>query len=58
MARKVKDFFQEYDELLNQKRIRQQQECVGWNPEENVQTNETNENPTKKTFSRATTKKI
>jgi hypothetical protein len=30
---------------------------VGWKPEENVQTNETNENPTKKTFSRDTTKK-
>jgi hypothetical protein len=42
----IQDFFQECDELLNQKRIRQQQECVGWDPEENVQAND---NPTKKT---------
>jgi hypothetical protein len=27
-----------------------------WNPEENVTTNETNKNPTKKTFSRDTAK--
>jgi hypothetical protein len=56
-------FFGEHDALLNQKRIRQQQECVGgwlndiWKSEENVTEEETNENPRKKAFSCDTTKK-
>jgi hypothetical protein len=54
----VKDFFIEYDDLLNVQSIRPQQECVRGkrNPEENVTDNETNDNPRKKTFSRDTTK--
>jgi hypothetical protein len=55
----LKDFFDPYMTLLDQnKRIRQQQEHVGWNrnPEENVTTNETNENPAKKPFSHDTAK--
>ncbi len=47
----VKDFFKEYEDLLNVPCIRPQQECVEGkrNPEENVSNNETNENPQKKT---------
>jgi hypothetical protein len=54
----LRGFFGEYDELLDQKLIRQQQECVGWNQNsnQNVTEDETNENPRKKTFSRDTTK--
>jgi hypothetical protein len=54
----VRDFFKEYDDLLNVQRIRPQQECVGGKrkPEENVTDSETNENPRKKTFSRDSTK--
>jgi hypothetical protein len=54
----VKDFFKEYEDLLNVPRIRPQQEYVGGkrNPEENVTVSETNENPRKKAFSRDTAK--
>jgi hypothetical protein len=55
----LRGFLGEYDELLDQQRIRLQQECVGWNryPNWNVIEDETNENPRKNTFSRDTTKK-
>jgi hypothetical protein len=48
----INDFFGEYKELLDQKRIQQQQECVGWNwnPEENATKDETNENPRKESL--------
>jgi hypothetical protein len=54
----VRDFFKEYDDLLNVQRIQPQQECVQGkrNPEKNVTDDETNENPRKKTFSRDTAK--
>jgi hypothetical protein len=49
----VKDFFKEYEDLLNVPCIRPQQECVGGkrNREENVTDSETNDNPRKKAFS-------
>jgi hypothetical protein len=54
----VKDFFKEYEDLLNVPHIRPQQECVGGKRyrEENVTDSETNENPRKKAFSRDTNK--
>ena len=57
----IKNFFEEYDDLLNQKRIRQEREGWGWNwyhPKENTTTEETDKNTTKKTRSDDTTKKI
>jgi hypothetical protein len=43
----VKDFFEEYEDLLNVPRIRPQQECVVGkrDREENVSDSETNEHP-------------
>jgi hypothetical protein len=54
----VKDFFKEYEDLLNVPRIRPQQECVGGkrNQEENGSDSETNKNPRKKAFSCDTAK--
>jgi hypothetical protein len=51
-------FMEDYKCDIYLRGIWRQQDCVGrnWNPEENLTTNETNENPTKKTFSRDTTK--
>jgi hypothetical protein len=48
----IKNFFEEYDALLSQKRIRRQREGPAWKwycPEENTTTEETDENTKKKT---------
>ncbi len=57
----IKNFFKEYDDLMNQKRIRQEREGWGWhskNQQENTMSGETDENTKKKTRRDDTTDKV
>jgi hypothetical protein len=51
-------FMKDYKCDMYPRGIQRQQECVGWKPEDSVPREHVhiNENPTKKTFSRGTTK--